>query len=231
MSNYVVSRLQPGETLVYRGRPSKMAVLFRPSFSLLLTFIIFGATGSNHNGPNGTESSGASAGSFFAFLFLLGAIVGFIQAFLFLRTSEYVVTDRRVVGKYGAIRTRSVDVMLTNVAGADIQQGFFGRIFRYGDMVIKGSGSSRLLRKIADPTAFQHAVYQQLDMSKLLKGTAGYTLDVRIAPEDHPAPANSSAPLSTATSAPSASAFCSQCGNSLASGSRFCSSCRAPVPG
>jgi membrane protein YdbS with pleckstrin-like domain len=230
MSNYVVSRLQPGETLVYRGRVSKVALLFRPTFFILLTFIIFGATGSNHNGPNGAESSGASVGSFFAFLFLVIAIIGFIRAALFIRNSEYVVTDRRVVGKFGSIRVHSVDVMMTNIAGADIQQGFFARIFHYGNLTIKGSGSTRALPAIADPTAFQHAVYGQLEMSKLLKGTAGYTLDVRMAPDDRPESAVTSPPISTPSSSPN-QVFCSQCGNSLAKDARFCSSCRAAVAG
>jgi hypothetical protein len=249
VTNYVVNRLQPGETLIYRGKPSKMAVLFRPVVLLIVAIIFLGIQGSSQNNSNGTTSSGNGFLDFIGLVFLVLFVIGLIRAIIFLRTSEYVVTDRRVVGKYGGIRTHSVDVMMTNIAGADIRQGFFGRIFRYGNVIINGSGASRQLVGISDPTAFQHAVYGQLEMNKLLKGTAAYTLDVRMAPpeaESRPAPPMPTpAPTVAAppppapappvnappppAASPSGAVFCAQCGNALAAGARFCSSCSAPV--
>jgi hypothetical protein len=64
-----------------------------------------------------------------------------------------------------------------------------GRLFGYGNVWINGSGTRQVIRDVADPTAFQAAIHKRLDESRFLKGTAAYTLDVRLAADESHLPA------------------------------------------
>jgi hypothetical protein len=174
------------------------------------------------NSPTGQASAGVGVVDVISFLVFLLAILGLIQGVIFLKTAEYVVTDRRVVGKYGMIRAHSVDVMMSQIAGISESFTVLGRIFRYGNVVVNGSGTRQTLVWVKDPTAFRVAVYQQLESSRLLRGTAAYTLDVRMAPDDR-APSSLVPPATSAA----ATLFCTQCGRGLPSNARFCAYCSA----
>ena len=129
----------------------------RPAIWLAITVVAFGIAVSKSNSPN--PSTAVSLFDFFAALFLLGAVFDLIRAFIFLKSSEYVVTDRRVIGKYGFIRRNVVDVLLTQVSGVTLNQSIPGRLFRFGTIWILAGGARRNLIYVKAPLKFQAAVY------------------------------------------------------------------------
>jgi len=157
-------------------------------------------------------------------LVLLVAVASLVRGLIFRRTAEYAVTDRRVIGKYGAVRQQSVDLLMTAISGASTSKSVLGRMFGYGNVWVNASGASRELKDVADPHAFQTAVYERLERSRLLKGPAAYTLGVRVVDESQRL---SAAPLQPGTAA--AAAFCSRCGSQLPTGSRFCPRCGSSI--
>ena len=204
MSGYIDQNLQPGEAVKYRGRPSKTAVLLRPTF-LLVTFMILDSIDhSLSNSASTTSAAGAKTGAeiilgILVFFNLLAMIVSFIGALVFLNSAEYAVTDRRVVAKYGLLRRNVVDILLTRVSGVKVNQSAPGRMFGFGNVLVLASGANRQVAYVKNPQGFQSAILAQLEEARLLKGTAAYTLDVRLSaqgsmPRQGSSPSPTSAP-------------------------------------
>ena len=55
-------------------------------------------------------------------------------------TTEIAVTDRRIIYKRGFIRRRTIEMHLDKVESVDVDQTILGRIFNYGDIIIRGVG-------------------------------------------------------------------------------------------
>lgn len=74
-------------------------------------------------------------------------------------THEFGVTDRRVVARMGWVSTRTVDLNVTKVESLVIEQGALGRLFRYGDLKVVGTGgTAEVFRGVKDPIGFRKAV-------------------------------------------------------------------------
>ena len=62
------------------------------------------------------------------------------------------VTDRRVIYKSGLLSRHTIEMNRDKVESVDIDQSLLGRIFGYGTVVVRGTGSSLvLIRNIGDP--------------------------------------------------------------------------------
>ncbi len=183
--SYIDSNLQPGEKIVYRGRPSKSAALRRPAILLLVFVALDAIDHSLQKSMSTTVSHGAITGGEIVVGLLLvfdvfALVITTTAGIRFLMSAQYAVTDRRVVAKYGLIRRSSMDLLLTKVSGVTINQGILGRTFDFGNVLVQSSGVSRGLVLTKSPNALQSAILKQLDDSRLLKGTAAYPLDVKI---------------------------------------------------
>lgn len=178
--------LQPGEELEYQGRPSWVAVLHRPFIWMIVSFMVVGVADSASSSPD-NETSGAAT---IAALVFLWAVYGVLRALVFVKNAEYVVTNRRVIGKYGFIRQHTVDIFIPQIAGVRVVQTALGRMFRYGNVRIDGTGGWQLLVGMAAPHAFEGAIHRRRSESRVDMGTAAYTVDVRVLPDvgGQPAP-------------------------------------------
>ena len=221
-ARYTRKNLPPGEKIQYEGRPSRVAVFAKPAFSILVTIALFAWLAARQNSSQAHTTLNSVLG-LAVIVALIWSAVRLWRAYIVYRGAEYVVTDRRVIGKYGAWRTRSIDVLMTRISGADVSQSRPGRIFGYGQVWINGTGSRQVLLYLKNPKNFQAAVYQILEGSRLLKGTAAYTLDVRMA---EPV----AAPAAPAFQPAPAGRFCSACGNGLSPAAAFCDGCGVAVP-
>jgi hypothetical protein len=204
---YIDGNLQSGETETYRGRPSKTALFIRPLL-FVIGFVVTDSIARAQATAKSTTTPGAhtAAEAIFALIAvfcIVAAIATVIGALVFLRSAEYAVTDRRVIAKYGLFRRHAVDTLLTGVSSVVVNQSAFGRTCGYGNVIVRGAGGDRSISCVKDPKGFQSAILSQLDSARLLKGTAAYTLDVKLAsqPPVKSAGASSSAPT-TATPLP-----------------------------
>lgn len=220
-ARYTRKNLPPGEEVQYEGRPSRIAVLAKPVFGMLVALALFAWIAARQNSQGHTTLTTILSLGFI--LDVIVSAVGFLRAYTRYKSAEYVVTDRRVVGKYGFLRTSSVDVLMTQISGITVSQGWLGRIFGYGAVCINGTGTRRLLDDLKNPRSFQAAVHQVLEGSRLLKGTAAYTLDVRAVDQV-------AAPAVPASQPAAAGLFCSACGNAQPPQAAFCHGCGAAVP-
>ena len=58
------------------------------------------------------------------------------------RATEIVVTDRRVIFKRGLLGRHTVEMNVSKIETVDVEQGIGGRIWGYGTVLIRGTGSS-----------------------------------------------------------------------------------------
>jgi uncharacterized membrane protein YdbT with pleckstrin-like domain len=77
-----------------------------------------------------------------AVLWFLLAILRLLTRISIFFTSEFAVTNKRVIGKSGALRRRSLEIMLSKIESVSVDEPFWGRILNYGTIVVKGSGGT-----------------------------------------------------------------------------------------
>ena len=82
-----------------------------------------------------------------------------IQGWFVRWTTEIAVTDRRVIYKRGFINRHTIEMNMDKVESVDVDQSLLGRIFNYGNITVRGTGSSfEPLRMIDHPLRFRSQV-------------------------------------------------------------------------
>jgi len=95
-----------------------------------------------------------------------------IYAYLKIRSTEMGITSKRVIRKSGVIMRDTSEIRLNKVESVSVKQGFLGRIFGYGDVIISGSGGNDAVMKgVKDPLAFRAKVDLATEnMDRFFKG-------------------------------------------------------------
>ena len=70
------------------------------------------------------------------------ALAGFAIAHVKRASTEIAVTDRRIMFKRGLIRRHTVEMNMQKVESVDVDQTLFGRLFDFGDVTVRGVGST-----------------------------------------------------------------------------------------
>lgn len=97
-------------------------------------------------------------------IFLVLGAYWLLTAYIYYVTSEYAVTDKRVVIKTGWIKRASLELMLDKVEGVLVDQTVLGRIFNYGAITIIGTGGTRdRFPFIPMPLNFRKIVQQAIE--------------------------------------------------------------------
>jgi uncharacterized membrane protein YdbT with pleckstrin-like domain len=98
-----------------------------------------------------------------ACIMLLLAIYTGLQQWLTYATSDYVVTNRRIVMKEGFFDRYSCDTRLSTVSHITIDQNLLAQLWNYGTVTINGFGGNQdRFIQVAKPNDFQKAVQSQL---------------------------------------------------------------------
>lgn len=78
--------------------------------------------------------------------------------------SEFAVTDRRVIAKYGIVACRTVEIDLKRVEGMRLIQDASGSICDYGTLVIDGvGGTQEVLPNISSPRRFREVLQEAIE--------------------------------------------------------------------
>jgi uncharacterized membrane protein YdbT with pleckstrin-like domain len=93
-------------------------------------------------------------------LALLVLLAGIIKR----QSSDFVVTNKRVMMKTGVFTTRSIELLLSKIEAVAVHQSLGGRMFDYGDIVITGSGGTQeSFSTIQAPLELRRAVQSVTD--------------------------------------------------------------------
>ncbi|HEY6434092.1 MAG TPA: PH domain-containing protein [Acetobacteraceae bacterium] len=87
------------------------------------------------------------------------AVLAFLAEWLRRRSTEIVVTDRRVIYKRGLLSRYTVEMNVARIETVDVMQGIGGRIFNYGTLLIRGTGAGiEPLRGVGAPIRLRNAI-------------------------------------------------------------------------
>lgn len=160
--SYVDDNLSKNEKVLFRAHVSK-AVFIPSIFAAILAILFFFYT-INKNAALGSAQSGTGIMILFALFLALWSILLGIQAVITLATTEFAVTNRRVIAKTGFIRRRTVEILLMKVESVSINQPILGRIFDFGTVAITGTGGTREgFKVIAEPLEVRKKVNHILE--------------------------------------------------------------------
>ena len=76
---------------------------------------------------------------------LLVVVVGLVLlviAWIRYRTTEFAVTDRRIIAKTGLISRSTVELFLDKVEALQVEQSVMGRLLDFGTVTIHGTGAT-----------------------------------------------------------------------------------------
>lgn len=142
---FIESNLMQNEHVLGRAK-LHWVIFIWPAIWLALALIVF-------------SSGDAAAGGGVVLIAVATGMVSFIN----LKTSEFGVTNKRVLLKTGLIRRNSFEVLLTKVEGIQVKQSILGRLLGYGTIVVTGTGGSAdPFRRIARPLDFRRQVQEQI---------------------------------------------------------------------
>ena len=145
--SYIENNLMSGESVIYNAKLHWVIFLW-PAIWLVIALLIF---------SSGGDAAAAGGGA------IVIAILTGIASFINYSTSEFGITNKRVLAKVGFIRRNSLEVLLTKVEGIQVNQGILGRMLGYGSVVVSGTGGSKdPFHKISAPLEFRRKAQEQI---------------------------------------------------------------------
>jgi len=89
-----------------------------------------------------------------------------LAAFIRRQSSDFAVTNKRVMMKIGVLSTRSVELLLSKIESITVNQSLAGRMLGYGEIVVTGSGGTEeTFADIQAPLDFRRAVQSVTDVA------------------------------------------------------------------
>ncbi len=154
--SYVDENLISGEEVRYRARLHWMALM--PYLAGALLFVGCGA-GLVVFGLTAAALAATIPG---AVLLALGLILA-ITSQVVRSTSEFAVTNKRVIVKTGIIQRRTSEMFLAKIETVTVDQGLLARMLDYGTISLRGTGgTSEPFATIARPLEFRRQVQEQM---------------------------------------------------------------------
>ena len=155
--SYVDKNLMDGEQVFYRARRHWTI------FGGAIFFLCAGLLVSIGVRIWGQQEWAGNVSNVALALGILLAMIKAIPAWIDRATSEFAVTNKRVIIKVGWIKRRSLETLLTKVEGIEVNQGIWGRVFDYGTIIITGTGGSKEpFERIGAPLIFRRKVQEQI---------------------------------------------------------------------
>lgn len=160
--SYIQNNLLTDEKILLLSRPH-WVIFTGPIIAALLAllFLIFGRDFFLTDGVifgYRTYDLAALACAIFSAYYFLSSWITYV-------TSEFGVTNKRVLMKTGFIRRDSLELFLEKIEAIHVDQPIPGRILNYGSIIVIGTGGTRdPFYYIPDPIGFRKIVQQQIDL-------------------------------------------------------------------
>ena len=136
---YIESNLLPDEKIIYKARLHW--IIFWKSCALVIL------------------------GAIFLLIQIIGSVVILIGLLALLSplidyaTSEFGVTNKRVIIKVGFLRRKTLELLLRHVEAISVDQSVMGRLLNYGSVTLTGTGGVReVFHNISTPLEFRRQI-------------------------------------------------------------------------
>lgn len=161
---YIHKTLLDHEQIVYVTHPHK--IIFVPSVMTLIFAVMLFLFGPQFS----VLRPSLHSFTLYEILAIFCAAIGlftFLKAYIHYRTSEYGVTNKRVLIKVGLIQRSSLELFLDKIEAVHVDQTIPGRLLGYGSIIIIGTGGSKdPFINIPRPLHFRKVVQQEIDYAE-----------------------------------------------------------------
>lgn len=152
---YVEQNLMPAEEVVLKAK-LHWAMFVSPAIVTLTGLILLTLSLASNDD---TAIGIALLAWFVLFMGLLNAA----RAVTRYTTTEFAVTNKRVIAKTGLLRRHSLELLLSKVESIGVSQPIMGRVFNYGTIVVAGTGGTKEgYPNIVAPMDFRKLVNTQI---------------------------------------------------------------------
>ncbi|MCZ2248199.1 MAG: PH domain-containing protein [Bacteroidia bacterium] len=170
--SYIQDNLMPNEKILFTARVHP--AVFLPSIvALVFTIALFiygsnnAATISRAGSPPPQTTAGNLVGimllCFSGFLLLYSVLLG-LQALIIIFTTEFAVTNRRVIAKTGFIRRHTLEMLLPKIESVSVNQNVLGRLLNFGTVTVTGTGGTKeSFRAIVKPVGVRKKINQIIE--------------------------------------------------------------------
>lgn len=157
MKNHLSNSIMPNEKVVLEAKFSIMP--FIPSIIILTFFLLMTFTGISTDGFTSDVLAMLITGIVIA---ALCAIPG-LKKTLF---CELAVTDKKILGKTGFIKTAEMNSPIQQVQNVAVSNGLLGKIFKYGTLDITTTSGQYVFFYVKNPNEFKKTVMKQFSASE-----------------------------------------------------------------
>ena len=131
MASYVQSNLINGEEIKYLAKVSKWSLFPKLFFGVILL-----------------PACGVGL------IFIVSAAITYYS-------TELAITNKRVIAKFGLIRRDTIEINIPKIESIRVKQGFWGRIFGFGSVLVAGSGNPQApIPGISAPIKFRNRFFE-----------------------------------------------------------------------
>ena len=168
--SYVDDNLISGESVAYRTSLHWIVLLWPATITAF--FVISSAALFFMAISRGSKNGGSVIAIMGGISLLVGAIV--IGVGMLRRSSaEFAVTNKRVIFKTGMLDRRTAEMFLNKIESVGVDQGLGGRLFKYGSIVVRGTGGTlEPFSFVPNPLGFRRQVQEQIERSQQLGSAA-----------------------------------------------------------
>lgn len=111
-------------------------------------------------------SSGKENFAGFLILGIVLAVVAMIPAFKYTMFSELAVTNKKIYGKTGFIKTNEMGSPIKQIQNVAVPSGLFGKIFGYGTVEVTTTSGAYTFRYVSKANDFKNTVMAQIENSE-----------------------------------------------------------------
>jgi len=143
--SYIDDSLVPDEDILYEARISLWGFV-KPVLILGLVWVVL-----------------AQIHRAFNLLMMLLSLYIIVRIAISITTTEFALTNKRIIAKTGFLRRNSIEIMLSKLESITVHQSLDGRIFSFGTVVVVGSGgTSQAFKMIDKPMELRKRVNSQI---------------------------------------------------------------------
>ncbi len=151
---YIKRNLLPDEEVEYSTN-LHWIIFVGPLFILAIAAVFNGIS------DNAQDQDTKSTFAILNLILLFGSLISGLSAIVAYFTSEFGVTNQRVLIKVGLIRRDTFELLLNKVESFQVNQSILGRILGYGTIIISGTGGGKnTFHNIDDPLFLKNHVQQ-----------------------------------------------------------------------
>nr|WP_256445990.1 PH domain-containing protein [Hahella sp. HN01] len=87
-------------------------------------------------------------------MFWLSAAISYL-------TTELVITNKRIIAKFGFIRRNTIEMAVIKVESIQVHQSILGRLLNYGSIIVSGAGNPKApIPGVSKPLLFRKAFFE-----------------------------------------------------------------------